>query len=687
MRPSLQATQVFGLPVRDVRFTGRERELALLHEKLQSDRRVAVYGMPGVGCNALAREYAHRHRMDHTLIAVLNGSSAEALRDSLVDLGRVLCVEGADLVDRASAANAVLQWFPAHDGWLLIVDCDDVDVLGTLVPICDRGHMIVTSNARPTGTHFYSLQLEPYSAEDAAAVLLALCPSIEAPRDEDRAAARRIATLVGGTPLALEAVARLAEENMIPLDEVRSMLEAGDLDRTTDPAVLPVFTAALQRLRTRSADAADLLALVAMVHPAPLPEFALDLGADHFDVPLRNTLRSPLERKKLLGLLQRAALVRRVEREARFSMHPLVHKALLRTLDRDTQCTVALRTVAMLSSSFRAPSDPLTWPQCEELSPCARTCLRFVGELDLQSDVAIELFARAGRYDSERGEYENAQKHFAAALAQARRTRPAGHTDVARSLARLAWIHHALGHLVTAMKLLSEANSMVASPAVDESVRADVAHLRGRVLAAWGRFDEAEATLNEARLVRTQAHDHRKLSASEHRLACLYAAWSMLDRSRIARAREHAERALTLRREHYNDDMPPVADVVEVLARLDALEAKHGEAHTRFNEVLRVRCNVLGEQHPRTAHPHFGLGLLSLREGDLDAADASLTRAREIAERTGLRAHPRYGCVLRALAEVHTQRGRTDEAAKYRTHAHAIFVEAKVEAQPEYALE
>ena len=165
-----------GLPVTD-HFVQREREMAQLEKFFggnDSDvdgrrRKVfVVHGLGGMGKTQLCVEYARQHKDDFTTVFWLDGSSKNALRQSLANAAvraarelpswAMLLPQDMQNVDETIAA--LLQWLSleANTGWLLILDNVDREWQGTsgradpqaydlkeFLPTADHGNVLITT--------------------------------------------------------------------------------------------------------------------------------------------------------------------------------------------------------------------------------------------------------------------------------------------------------------------------------------------------------------------------------------------------------------------------------------------------------------------------------------------------------------------------------------------------------------
>lgn len=164
-----------GLPVTE-HFVQREAEMRQLEEFFQPDADVdgkrrkvfVVHGLGGMGKTQLCVEYVRRHKGDFTAVVWLDGSSKDALRQSLVNAAaRVTRYNPSsvgqpvpDAQDVEGAIEGLHQWLSleANTGWLLVLDSVDREWQGAngradpqaydfkdYIPPADHGNVLITT--------------------------------------------------------------------------------------------------------------------------------------------------------------------------------------------------------------------------------------------------------------------------------------------------------------------------------------------------------------------------------------------------------------------------------------------------------------------------------------------------------------------------------------------------------------
>jgi hypothetical protein len=162
-----------GLPVTEY-FVQRDTEMTQLEKFFLPDpnskrRKVfVVHGLGGMGKTQLCVEYVRQHKIDFTAVFWLDGSSKDALRQSLASAAARLPKESLlshgqpspDTHDVDESIAALLQWLSleANTSWLLVLDNIDREWQGAsgradpqaydfkdYLPPADHGNILITT--------------------------------------------------------------------------------------------------------------------------------------------------------------------------------------------------------------------------------------------------------------------------------------------------------------------------------------------------------------------------------------------------------------------------------------------------------------------------------------------------------------------------------------------------------------
>jgi hypothetical protein len=153
------------IPVTD-HFVPRDVETNMISKFFQcasEERRqrvFVVHGMGGIGKTQLSVEYVRKHKDDFSAIFWLDGSSKDALRQSLASAASRLpdgpVSQGAKDVNEAITAFVGWLSSPSNDNWLLVLDNVDRDWQGKsadaqaydykdFLPSVDHGNVLLTT--------------------------------------------------------------------------------------------------------------------------------------------------------------------------------------------------------------------------------------------------------------------------------------------------------------------------------------------------------------------------------------------------------------------------------------------------------------------------------------------------------------------------------------------------------------
>ena len=146
---------IFDCPPRNPWFTGRDKEIAELRQRLCQTGKAAIgqaiSGLGGIGKTQTAIEYAHRHRDQYDAVFWINAATDLDLKTGYGEVAKLLRLPH-DANDPDSVVAAVKRWLEDVDGhcWLLVFDnADDPPLLKPYLPgKAPNGHILVTSRVR-----------------------------------------------------------------------------------------------------------------------------------------------------------------------------------------------------------------------------------------------------------------------------------------------------------------------------------------------------------------------------------------------------------------------------------------------------------------------------------------------------------------------------------------------------------
>ncbi|WAS91558.1 serine/threonine-protein kinase [Nannocystis punicea] len=237
------------------------------------------------------------------------------------------------------------------------------------------------------------------------------------------------------------------------------------------------------------------------------------------------------------------------------------------------------------------------------------------------------------------GDYAEAVRLHARALAVREQELGPWHPDVARSLVGLAAARHALGEL-----------------------------------AAAGELYERALGLEE----RVFGPEHPDVALILHNLAGVrYSAGALDDAARLY------ERALAISERALGPDHPGVAETLHDLAIVQRARGALAESLRLQTRALAISERALGPDHWRVAGSLNSLALVRREMGEPDEAARLFARALAVFEKSLGPGHPEVGAVLYNLAQLRRDSGATAEAIELYRRAHAVYAAALGAEHPE----
>jgi len=277
-------------------FSGRDTVLHTLHQALTRQRTAvltqvqtqAISGLGGIGKTQTAIEYAYRYRDEYRVVLWAKADSREALSSDFVAIAGVLQLPEKDAQDQSLTVNAIKQWLERSTDWLLILDnADDLPIAQQFLPTTGKGHILLTTRARPMGKIAQRVELDTMEPEEGILLLLRragiLSPDapLAAASAVDRAQALQLVAALGGLPLALDQAGAYIEETgsallrYLELYQTRrqALLRRRSKLPTDHPEpVATTWSLSFQQVEQANPAAAELLRFCAFLHPDAIPE-------------------------------------------------------------------------------------------------------------------------------------------------------------------------------------------------------------------------------------------------------------------------------------------------------------------------------------------------------------------------------------------------------------------------------
>jgi tetratricopeptide (TPR) repeat protein len=648
------------------KFVGRENELVLIHQHLQTSNHAvisAVEGMGGIGKTELATQYSLLHLFLNSYPGGICWLSAtnQSLGLQIIQF----CRTHLDL-NPPDDFDVLLQvrwcWQRWQQGKVLLV-IDDVQnysaIQPYLPPQSSQFRVLITTRLKLDLSGSLSLQI--LSESEALALLSELIGADKLiPKT---AQAEELCQRLGYLPLALQLVSRYIKKRKISLAEMLKRLEAKDLGH---PALVvdindPTWTLSITRgvkaafalsWEVLSPAAQELGCLLSLFALAPIPWLLIQSASREKNIEILENARIELER---LHLLQS-------ENYDHYQLHQLIHDFLqvkLEKLSTVTQKKITLANFLFLdigqlfSNLFNRQSLSTTLKRnfCQAMVDIAQEIPQQPIQKDIQKfklaiphlqEVADHLldtvsdenliwpFLGVGRFYEGQGLYNDAEPWRKKCVLLLKQRLGDDHPDVATSLNNLARLYYSQGKYNEAEPLYQQALALWQKLLGDD--HPDVATSLNNLAALYrsqGKYKEAEPLYQQALALRQKllGDDHPDVATSLNNLALLY-----YSQGRYKEAEPLYQQALALWQKLLGDDHPHVATSLNNLAALYESQGKYNEAEPLYQQALALRQKLLGDDHPDVATSLNNLAALYESQGKYKEAEPLYQQALNICE-------------------------------------------------------
>jgi hypothetical protein len=595
-----------------------------------SPRTVSLCGLGGAGKTSVAVEYAYRHLAEVGVAWQLAAEDATVLAAGFGELAAQLGVRGlADARDPVTSVHAVLARFPLP--WLMLFDnAADLPSVAAFLPPAGPGRLLITSqNPNWPGQ---ALDVPVLDREVAAGFL------VSRTGDSDRMAARDLAGVLGGLPLALEQAAAYIQATGASLAWYLDVFRdrRADLLARGEPAghpthVVATLGLALSHLEADAPTAVALLRLLSCLAPEPVPLsllFAYAQVAEELTPGVTDAFGALLGDQVAMGdavaALRRYSLVTPAG-DGLVSVHRLVQTITLGQLPTAQAREWEQAAAALVAAAVPADTElPTTWPVCAVLLPHARAVL------DPTDDAMRRLTSYLGY---------------------------SGSSTTAREMLQLiAYAHEA-----------DDANGPEHPTTL--AVRCELARWTGHIADEAGARDQLAALLPICE--RVLGPEHPQTLSTRHELAY----WTGEAGDRV-RARRQLAALLPVRERVLGSEHPQTLSTCHLLARCTGAAGDRAGARRQLAALLPICERVLGSEHPQTLTARHELAYWTGVTGDKAGACDLFARLLSIRERVLGPEHPQTLATRHELAHWTGKAGDAVEAR--RQLAELLHIEERI---------
>ena len=673
-------------------FLGREELLARLRRQFLASQTVdlsqpqAMSGLGGIGKTQIALEYAYRYAQDYQAVFWVRADSRDTLAAGLLEIARAVNLPERDERDQTAIVAAVKAWLSQHSGWLLILDnADDLTLLPDFLPAPTRGHLLLTTRAQALGGLAHRIEVHVLD-QDAATLLVLRRAGLLAPdallaeaRQDEQQGGAELSRQLGGLPLALDQAGAYLEETACGLQHYLELYKShraellhhrGGWMLDHPDSIATTWSLSFASIEQRSAVAADILRVCALLHPDAIPEELFLQGAAHLGPALAAIETDPLGFNNALAIIQNYSLLRRSSQERTLSMHRVVQAVLTDRMTRQERDQWIDRVIATLNVLFPEVRNQgwEQWSQCGRLLPHALTITATAQQHNLE---LASLLTKMADYLLQRAQYQQAEPLYQRALSLYDERMPNyEHPQVAFPLNGLADLYRELGHYEQAEPLYQRALRFWEQ--ANDSRQTEIPSPLNNLAILYqeqGRHEQAEQLLLQALSFDEQIFgpEHPAIASLLNNLAIIYG-----EQGRLEQAKQLLLRALRLDEQQFGPEHPEVAFSLTNLADLYLKQGRYEQAEPLYQRALSIREQMLGSEHPQVAFPLHGLATLYREQGRFEQAEPLYRRTLAIRQQQRGVRHPETAETLHEFAHLHELRNQPEEALALYQQALAI---------------
>jgi tetratricopeptide (TPR) repeat protein len=606
------------------------------------------------------------------------------------------------------SARSVLQCISQRNNWLMVYDGADghYQTIEKFLPPGNGGNILITSRnvglKRITET---SLKVDNMAEEEAASLLLKSA-SFDSMSDHDSNLARKLASELGGIPLALDQAgaymltSRLGIADYLELytkhkHELMSSPEfkgASDYDRTTygtwDISVQKIEKMAVEEDNGQEALAAQsairILRTFAFLDPTNIPLQLFKNAAENYmkrsvgeevksNRPLSIRLldhqslflsdKGVWEILKFLSGIQVLISFSLIEAHSQlYSMHLLMHGWNRHRVPHEEIINVYHKARALLSCSVDLDYSLDNYAYCKLLAPHVRSNDLHGSELESESIYYEDEYERFSVVFHHVRSWDEAEKLQVDVMNARQRMLGSDHPDTLSSMGHLAFTYGNQGRLDEAEKLQVDVmNASKTKLGLDHPhTLISMGHLAS-TYGNQGRLGEAEkleADVMNGRK-RKLGSDHPDTLTSMNNLASIY--WNQ---GRFDEAEKLQADVMNARKAKLGLDHPDTLTSMAWMAFIHRNQGRLDEAEKLEVDVMNGRKRKLGSDHPETLTSMGHLASTYENQGRLDEAEKLQVDVMN-GRKTKLGSdHPDTLSSMGNLAFTYQSQGRWDEAEK-----------------------
>ncbi|HLP91411.1 MAG TPA: tetratricopeptide repeat protein [Nostocaceae cyanobacterium] len=702
-------------------FVGRERELELLHEKLQTPGSVAisaVAGMGGVGKTELAIKYIKLHQDQYPGGVCWFNAREQSLGVEVVQFAQLYMnlqvpqqnFRGEQLSLTEQVAWCWQHWQPPQGLVLVILDdVTDLEYCRDLLPQTNRFRVVMTTRLRHLDTNIEEIPLNVLSEGEALQLLTAL---VGEKVQREAETAKELCNWLGYLPLGLELVGRYLAKK--PRWTLAKMLERLKAQTVEDEALNPELFKTLSTAQRGVKAAFELswleLAPITQRVGELLSLFALSVFAWEWVEAASNLLSWAAEDVETANeqLYERHLINLGDEIGEYWQIHPLIREFFgLKLREREQAQEVKKAFAAVFVEIAETIPESITLEVVKSVERAIPHLERVAENLiDVVSDDnLIWVFSGLGKFYQGQGFYTSAKTWLEQFVPVVEKRLGHEHLHVSVSYSNLASLYRDYGKYTEAELFSVKALQLIENLLGKENLIAATSYNNlAEIYKSQGKYKEAEPLYIKALQLREHllGQKHHHVALSYNNLAALYEsqgkykeaeplyikALQMFEcllgqkhpdvatgynnlgllyyfQGKYKEAEQLCLKALQLRELLLGHEHPDVADSYDNLAELYKYQGKYKEAEQFCFKALQLRELLLGQEHPNIALSYNNLALIYKLQNKYKEAEPLYLRALQLKERLLGNQHPDVALSYNNLAGLYESQGRYREAESF----------------------
>jgi len=676
-----------------VNFVGREDELTLIHQKLQTEQGVivcAVEGLGGIGKTALALEYAKRYQQEYAAQYWLS-LRLSGLAEEIVKLaGPYLSLP--EILKKESLEKQVdwywQNWLPQQGKLLLILDdVPNIDrIPDRMLPKDSSIKILVTTRERCLSTEFESIALDVLPLDKCVELLTKIVGTAKV--EQEKALVEQIChEILGRLTLAVELVGEyLAKNRHLKFSHLRDKLNLAHTALTKernhrDYGHLGVAAAIKISWDDLSSAVQKVAMLLSLFAPVAIAWTLLEDTAKSTEIT-----ESELEEAR--GQLDNSHLMQPVDEDYSFyRIHPLVREFFQRQLQEIPEINSLYRCAfveTLLTIAENIPQTPTreiiaaVTPAIPHLQLVSQTMLDDIPNLE---DNLSRVFLGVASFYKGQGEYNLAAATLTKCCEEIQSRLGENNLYFASSLNNLALLYKSQGRYAEAELLCKRSLSLIKQRLGENhpSVATSVNNL-ALLYQCQGRYTEAESLYKHSLSLREQllGENHLDVAQSLNNLAVLYEL-----QGRYAEAEPLCKRGLSLIEQLLGENNLYFATILNNLALLYESQGRYAEAEPLCKRGLSLIEQLLGENNLYFATSLNNLAGLYQCQSRYAEAEPFYKHSLSLRQQLLVENHPDVAASLNNLAVLYQSQGRYAEAEPLYVRAIAIYQERLGENHPD----